>query len=115
MKEDVGKMRERRKMSEKPLDLEELADEIIRVEYPTYEQAPPGLREAIIRKKERIKQILEVYINQTVGRKLSEEDLARLEPGCAIVGEVIGERLAICIGDDGKLRIFKVVSQSERK
>lgn len=47
------------------MDLEKLADEIIRVEYPTYEQAPPGLREAIIRKKKRIKQILERYIKQT--------------------------------------------------
>ncbi len=52
-------------MPEKPLDLEELADEIIRVEYPTYEQAIPGLREAIIRKKWRIKHILERYIKQT--------------------------------------------------
>jgi len=26
------------------LDLEKLADEIIRVGYPTYEQAPPGLK-----------------------------------------------------------------------
>jgi len=102
-------------MSEKPLDLEELADEIIRVEYPTYEQAPPGLKEAIIRKKKLIKQILEVYINRTVGRKLSEKDLARLEPGCAIVGEVIGERLAICMDGSGEVRIFKIVSQSERK
>lgn len=92
------------------LDLEELADEIIRVEYPTYEQAPPGLKEAIIRKRKLIKQILEVYINRTAGRKLSEEDLARLKPGCAIIGGVIGERLAICMDDSGKIRIFKVVS-----
>ena len=47
------------------LDLENLADEIIRIEYPTYEQAIPGLREAIIRKKELIKLILERYIKQT--------------------------------------------------
>jgi len=92
------------------LDLEKLADEIMRVEYPTYEQVPPGLKEAIIRKKKLIKQILEVYINRTVGRKLGEGDLTRLEPGCAIVGEVIGERLAICMDDDGEVRIFKVVS-----
>ena len=52
-------------MSEKPLDLEELADEIIRVEYPTYEQAIPGLKEAIIRKKWQIKRVLERYIKQT--------------------------------------------------
>ena len=51
------------------LDLEKLADEIIRVEYPTYEQAPPGLKEAIIRKKKLIKQILEVYINRTARGK----------------------------------------------
>jgi len=47
------------------MDLEKLADEIIRVGYPTYEQAIPGLREAIIRKKWRIKHILERYIKQT--------------------------------------------------
>ena len=47
------------------IDLEKLAGEIIRVEYPTYEQAPPGLREAIIRKRGRIKHILERYIKQT--------------------------------------------------
>ena len=51
-------------MPEKPLDLEELADKIIRVEYPTYEQAPPGLKEAIIRKKMLIKQILERHTKQ---------------------------------------------------
>jgi len=49
--------------------LEKLADEIIRVEYPTYEQAPPELKEAITRKKKLIKQILEVYINRTARGK----------------------------------------------
>ena len=38
-----------------------------------------------------------------------EIDLKELKPGCAIVGEVLGVRLAVCMGDDGKLRIFKVV------
>ena len=47
------------------IDLEKLADEIMRVEYPTYEQAIPGLREAIIRKKWQIKRVLERYIKQT--------------------------------------------------
>ena len=42
-------------------------------------------------------------------------DLKELKPGCAIVGEVIGVRLAICVDDSGKVRIFKIVSQSERK
>jgi len=48
----------------KPLSIEELVDEIIRVEYPTYERAIPGLREAIIRKKWLIKRILEQRIRQ---------------------------------------------------
>ena len=38
-------------------------------------------------------------------------DLKELKPGCAIVGEVLGVRLAVCMGDDGKLRIFKVVER----
>jgi len=46
-------------MAEKELNLDALADEIIRVIYPTYEQAIPGMRNAIIQKKQRIKQILE--------------------------------------------------------
>jgi len=54
-----------RKVEMPKLDLEKLAGEIIRVEYPTYEQAIPGLREAIIRKEQQIKQILERYIKQT--------------------------------------------------
>jgi len=40
------------RVEEKVLNLEELADEIVRVEYPTYENAPSGMREAIIRKKQ---------------------------------------------------------------
>jgi len=43
-----------------PLDLEDLADEIIRVEYPTYEQATnPQMKNSIIREKQQIKFILE--------------------------------------------------------
>ena len=44
-------------------------------------------------------------------------DLKELKPGCCIIGEVLGVRLAVCMGDDGKLRIFKVVErlQGERK
>ena len=46
----------------KKLDLDAIADEIIRVLYPTYEQAIPGMRNAIIQKKQRIRQILEYHI-----------------------------------------------------
>ena len=49
-------------MNKKELNLDALADEIIRVFYPTYEQAIPGMRNAIIQKKQRIKQILEYHI-----------------------------------------------------
>jgi len=59
----IGSLHKEGKMPE--LDLEKLADEIIRVEYPTYEQAIPGLREAIIRKKRKIKRVLERHIKQT--------------------------------------------------
>jgi len=44
------------------IDLDKLADEIIRLEFPTYEQAIPPLRNAIMRKKARIKLILERYL-----------------------------------------------------
>ena len=36
-------------------------------------------------------------------------DLKELKPGCCIIGEVLGVRLAVCMSDDSKLRIFKVV------
>ena len=49
-------------MAEKELNLDALADEVIRVLYPTYEQAIPGMKNAIIQKKQRIKQILEYHI-----------------------------------------------------
>jgi len=49
-------------MNKKELNLDALADEIIRVFYPTYEQAIPGMKNAIIQKKQRIKQILEYHI-----------------------------------------------------
>ena len=70
-------------MPEKPLDLEELADEIIRVEYPTYEQAIPGLKEVIIRKKWRIKHILERYIKQTAEAK--EAKKKKVLEGCLCI------------------------------
>lgn len=56
------------KMNEpKPLNLEKLADEIIRVEYPTYEQTTiPQMKNAIMRKKQIIKQILEQHIKLAV-------------------------------------------------
>ena len=51
----------------KPLNLEKLADEIIRVEYPTYEQTTiPQMKNAIMRKKQMIKQILEQHIKLAV-------------------------------------------------
>jgi len=51
------------------IDLDKLADEIIRLEFPTYEQAIPPLRNAIIRKKARIKLILERYLAQSRRRE----------------------------------------------
>jgi len=46
-----------------------------------------------------------------------EIDLKELKPGCCIVGSVGDVRIAVAMGDDGKLRIFKVVErlQGERK
>jgi len=65
-------------MSEKTLDLEELADEIVRAEYPTYERAIPGVREAIARKKERIKEVLRRYLEQVLRFYLKYEDCPEL-------------------------------------
>jgi len=65
------------------MDLEKLADEIIRVGYPTYEQAIPGLREAIIRKERQIKQILERYIKQTAEAK--EAKKKKVLEGCLCI------------------------------
>jgi len=67
------------------LDLEKLADEIIRVEYPTYEQAIPGLREAIIRKKWQIKRVLERYIKQTTVAEAGEAKKKRVLEGCLCI------------------------------
>ena len=48
-------------MNKKELDA--IADKIIRVLYPTYEQTSiPGMKNAIIHKKQRIRQILEYHI-----------------------------------------------------
>jgi len=59
----------------KPLDLEVIADKIIRVEYPTYEQTTiPQMKNAIIRKKHLIKQILEQVIQSAVKGLLAEID-----------------------------------------
>ena len=65
-------------MKEKVLNLEELADEIVRVEYPTYENAPSGMREAIIRKKQRIKEILKQYLKCVCKFYLKYEDMPEL-------------------------------------
>lgn len=53
-------------------EIDKLADKIIRVEYPTYEQAIPPLRNAIIRKKQQIKLILEEYIKHKVHKLIRE-------------------------------------------
>jgi len=65
-------------MSEKPLDLEGLADKIVRVEYPTYEQAIPGVREAIARKKEKIKEVLRQHLEHVFRFYLKYEDCPEL-------------------------------------
>jgi len=49
-------------MSSRELNLDGIADEIIRVLFPTYEQAIPGMRNAIIQKKRQIKEILRYHI-----------------------------------------------------
>jgi len=48
---------------EKTLDIKSVADEIIRVEYPTYERAAiPQMRNAIIRKRREVERILKQHI-----------------------------------------------------
>ena len=50
-------------MNKKELDA--IADEIIRVLYPTYEQTSiPGMKNAIIQKRERIRQILKSHTSE---------------------------------------------------
>ena len=44
-----------------------------------------------------------------------EIDLNELKPGCAIISEVLGVRLAVCMGDDRKVRIFKVVERGDER
>jgi len=61
-------------MNKKELDLDAIADEIIRVLYPTYEQAIPGMKNAIIQKKHRIKQILEWHIKSGEEKGMVEEE-----------------------------------------
>ena len=48
------------------------------------------------------------------GKMTLEIDLKTLKPGCAIIGEVLGVRLAVCMGDDRKVRIFKVVERPHK-
>jgi len=58
-------------MNKKELDA--IADKIIRVLYPTYEQTSiPGMKNAIIQKKQRIKQILEYHIKPCEEEKKNE-------------------------------------------
>ena len=63
-------------MNKKELDA--IADKIIRVLYPTYEQAIPGMKNAIIQKKQRIKQILERYIKSGEEKGMVEEEEKRI-------------------------------------
>ena len=49
-------------MKRRPLNLEELADEIIRIEYPNYEIYHPHLRASVLAKRERIKEIIQRHI-----------------------------------------------------
>ena len=66
-------------MKPEPLDLEELADEIIRVEYPTYEQTTiPQMKNSIIRKKQQIKFILEQRIKSACKFYLRYKDKLEL-------------------------------------
>ena len=64
-------------MNKKELNLDALADEIIRVIYPTYEQVIPGIRNAIIQKKQRIKQILEYHIKSACEYRNNPDLFAR--------------------------------------
>ena len=60
-------------MKPEPLNLEELADEIIRMEYPTYEQTTiPQMKNSIIRKKQQIKFILEQRVKSAVKGLLND-------------------------------------------
>ena len=43
--------------------------------------------------------------------RVIEIGLKELKPGCCIVGSVGDEGIAVAMGDDGKLRIFKVVER----
>lgn len=62
-----------RKTKPQPLDFEKLADEIIRVEYPTYEQTTiPQMKNAIIRNKHLIEQILKQRLKSAVQGLLEE-------------------------------------------
>jgi len=66
-------------MKAKPLNLEEMADEIIRVIYPTYDQISViPLRNAIIRKKERMRLVLEQHIESASNFYLRYKDNPKL-------------------------------------
>ena len=65
-------------MNKKELNLDAIADEIIRVLYPTYEQAIPGMKNAIIQKKQRIRQILEWHIKSGEEKGMVEEEEKRI-------------------------------------
>ena len=82
------------------MDLEKLADEIIRVEYPTYERAIPGLKEVIIRKMWRIKHILERYIKQTA--EAVEAKKKKVIEGCLVCIPYGGDGWVLFSDDSAK-------------
>lgn len=43
--------------------------------------------------------------------KTLEIDLKTLKPGTCYIDESLGEKLAVCRSDDGKIRIFKVTGK----
>jgi len=44
-------------------------------------------------------------------RKVLEIDPEKLKPGTCYIDDSLGEKLAICKSDDGKIRIFKVIEK----
>jgi len=65
-------------VKEKVLNLEELADEILRIEYPTYENTPLGMRNALIKKKRMIKEVLKQHLKCVCKFYLKYKDMPEL-------------------------------------
>ncbi|MEM0450927.1 MAG: hypothetical protein QXO17_05095 [Nitrososphaerota archaeon] len=43
--------------------------------------------------------------------KSLEIDPKKLKPGTCFIDSSLGEKLAICMSDDGKIRIYKVIEE----